>query len=193
MKHEIELKFRIGNPREVREKLRALGAVFEGRVFERNVTFDDPERGFGKVKLLRVRDAGKVSITFKGEPESGRFKKRKEIEIVSDDFGRSAALLKELGFEEAWRYEKERETWKLGNVEVVIDRLPFLGWWVEIEGSRETDVESAAGKLGFDISEGTGETYKRLFMDFCREKGIAAEHMLFSEEKEFREKGFIKR
>ncbi len=185
MKHEIEIKFKIDNPEEIREKLKSLGAVFHGKVFERNVTFDDPERDFGRGgKLLRIRDNGRVTITFKGKPEeNSKFKKRLEIEIVSDDFEKSVRLLKELGFQEVWRYEKERETWKLGNVEIVIDLLPFIGWWMEIEGN-EKEIEETAKKLGLDISKGITDTYKKIFLDFCKEKGIKQEHMVFDYRKD---------
>ncbi|HDD72515.1 MAG TPA: class IV adenylate cyclase [Candidatus Aenigmarchaeota archaeon] len=180
MKQEIEIKFKIENPGEIRESLRRLGAVFEGRVFERNVTFDNPDRGFGNEdKILRVREDSKVTITFKGpQDENSRFKKRLEIEVTTSDFEKSVMLLRELGFQEAWRYEKERETWRLGNVEIVIDRLPVIGYWIEIEGE-EGEIEKVAEKLGLDISQGTNKTYKRIFLDFCRENGIEKEHMVF--------------
>ena len=176
---EIEVKFRISDPEEIRIKLKQIGAVSKGRVNERNITFDDPERDFGNdVKMLRIRDNGKVTITYKGKPQESRFKHRKEIEIHSDNYETSVELIKSLGFEPAWAYEKVRESWFLGETYITIDKLPHMGYWIEIEGSEE-DIDKTIETLGLNPQEGSSKTYKRIFQEFCEQNNMEFGDMVF--------------
>ena len=176
---EIEVKFKISDPEEIRKKLKKMGAISKGSVNEKNITFDDPERDFGNdVKMLRVRDDGKVTITYKGKPKEGKFKKRREIEILSDNYEASVELIKSLGFKPAWSYQKIREGWLLGETYITIDKLPQMGYWMEIEGTEE-EIDSVIQSLGFNPDEGTSKTYKRIFQEYCEKNNIEFGDMVF--------------
>ena len=70
------------------------------------------------------------------------------------------AILVALGFSPALVYEKRRQTWKLGNTEVVIDVLPF-GLFLEIEG-RVSDIKAVERKLGLKGLRAENATYPQL-------------------------------
>jgi adenylate cyclase class 2 len=179
MHDEIEVKFRISDPEDMRSKLKKTGAYTRGSVTERNITFDGKEGEFGNdMKMLRVRDDGKVTITYKGESQKSRFKHRKELDLNTDDFSKSVEMLKSLGFQPAWSYEKVRENWFLGKALISIDRLPNLGYWLEIEGSEE-DIDKTIEALGLNPGEGITKTYRKIFQEYCEHNNMEFQDMVF--------------
>lgn len=168
---EIELKFALSDPAAFRTSLMALGAIDDGTVFEENVVLDEPSgRLAARGELLRVRSAERAVVTFKA-PRAGdpRFKVREELELAVDDAAAACALFERLGFTRVRRYEKRRQTWRLGATIVTVDELPF-GTYCEIEGTPEAIAEVAA-RLGLDLAQGLRQTYVELYDDLCRADG----------------------
>lgn len=159
---EVEVKFRVADLPALRMRLVRLGAVRQHRVYEQNLVFDQPDRRFQAAgQLLRLRRADEVTtLTFKSPLPSERFKVRQEIEVHVDDFERMRALLEALGYQVTATYEKYRESWRLGMVEVELDELAF-GTFVEIEGT-EAAIESVAGQLGFSMADAIAKDYLQL-------------------------------
>lgn len=150
---EVEVKFLLGGKTAVRDRLLALGATLKKeRVLERNVRFDTPdEQLLQRWQLLRLRQDTAVRLTFKAptDADSGsQVKVMEELEVSVSDFATAAAIFRRLGFEEKQVYEKWRETFALGGVEVVVDELPF-GDFVELEGD-EANIVAVAQQLGLD-------------------------------------------
>lgn len=136
-----------------RETLLAAGARLERpRVYERNVRYDTvDDRLLQRDELLRLRQDTVARLTFKGVDQStgqSEAKVREEIEVEVEDFDRVASIIKRLGYEPKQVYEKYRETFWLGEVEVVLDEMPF-GNFVELEGEEEV-IKAAANHLGLD-------------------------------------------
>jgi len=105
--------------------------------------------------FIRVRDEGdKVTLTFKrrADQAASSIDSVKELEVEVSDFDKTVELFSEAG----WRYktfqESRRETWKLGDVEIVIDEWPWLEPYIEIEGESEEAIKEVAAKLGLDWS-----------------------------------------
>ena len=152
MNTEIEVKFVNVNHDTVREKLNEIGAQLEQpmRLMKR-VTIDSGELK-AKNAFLRVRDQGdKVTLTYKQFDElsvSGA----KEIEVTVSDFDETVKLLAAAGLPHGSFQETQRETWKLGTTEIVLDLWPWLNPYIEIEGQSEDDVKAVARSLGFDWS-----------------------------------------
>lgn len=147
---EIEVKFLVADEGALRQRLEAAGAQqVRRRVHEHNVRFDDEGGTLLKEgKLLRLRQDDAARLTFKGVAQSDRLsqaKVREELETTVGDFDLAMAILERLGFKPQQVYEKYRETFRLGDVEVVLDELPF-GRFVELEGS-EADIRDAAHRL----------------------------------------------
>lgn len=150
---EIEVKFLVDELAALRRRLLVLGAgQHKPRIHERNVRFDNPWDGLRmQGKLLRLRQDATARLTYKGEPQTAvdsEARVREELEIEVGDFQTTFDLLQRVGFEPKQLYEKYRETFHFGQVEVVLDELPF-GDFVEIEGG-EAEIRAAAAALDLD-------------------------------------------
>ena len=128
---EIEVKFRISDPDEIRKRLMAAGAECRGSVFERNVMFDTPdERLLKEDKLLRIRKSNGCIVTYKGPRDHDHeFKKRTEVNFDVKSPEMMEAMFRGLGYLPKHMYEKKRETWELSGTEVVIDEVPVMGFF----------------------------------------------------------------
>ncbi len=163
MHHENEVKFRLQDPEPIRKLLKKLDAKNKGKFLEHNVCLEGGAISREKGNFLRVRKANKVTVTFKDKIVEGKkFKNRREVEMEVPDFGKAVQLFHDIGLRDYWRYEKERETWLLDGVEIVIDRLPELGYYIEIEGT-DDEIEATARKLGLNIREGITSTYHSIW------------------------------
>ena len=153
MKKEIEAKFVNINIDAIRKKLTAAGAKLTHPMRTmRRVTIDAPIMK-QKRAFVRVRDEGdKMTLTYK-QFDTLSLNGAKEIEVTVSDFDATIALLAEAGLTYGSLQESRRETWRLDNVEVVIDEWPWLNPYIEIEGPMENDVIAAAQKLGFDWND----------------------------------------
>jgi adenylate cyclase, class 2 len=162
---EIEKKYRLFKEQrvEILRRLAEMGANREGEDFEVNTLYAgeslDAERS-----ILRLRRIGNRGIlTYKERlPTSSDIKQRREDETRIDDPDAMESILKALGFTRALLYEKRRETWRLGETEIVIDELPF-GLFMEIEGA-EDDIRGVESKLAIKDLRTENETYPRLVL-----------------------------
>jgi adenylate cyclase class 2 len=148
---EVEVKFLVEDLEAVRHRLAALGAtISKPRLFERNVRYDNIWDGLGrKGHLLRLRQDDDARLTFKGlppAPVASEARVREELEVTVSDFATMERLLERIGFTPRQVYEKYRETWQAGDVEAVLDELPF-GDFVELEGPEEA-LQPLAQRLG---------------------------------------------
>lgn len=171
MPREIELKFRLDAPDALRAALRARQAARGPVVHEVNRLFDTPDArlrsaGCGlRIRLAEMLDppgAARAWLTFKGPRAPGLVKVRPEHETAVEDAEALAAILAGLGYREAVVYEKRRETWHVSMCEVVIDELPRLGWFAEIEGPSEAAVQELAAALALPAGAVEPESYVAL-------------------------------
>ena len=184
---EIEAKIKVDSHDAVRAKLVALGAQCVGRVLETNHIFDDADRTLlASGSGLRIRtccvldgDAPPATITYKGPRQPGPLKNREEIQISLDDAQAGRALLVKLGFVEALRFEKRRETWRLDDCHIELDELPYLGCYVEIEGPEEQAIRRTQQAVDLAERETICETYIALLVEHCRRNNLPADHIVF--------------
>ncbi|MFC1590483.1 class IV adenylate cyclase [Candidatus Omnitrophota bacterium] len=99
---------------------------------------------------------------------SKRFKVMNEIEVPTDDFHNLKFILEKLGYRVDGFKEKRRHTYHLNKVNVLIDRLPFLGNWMELEG-RSRHIEKAARRLKLKMRDSNNLSYGQLFSRFLKE------------------------
>ena len=134
---ETELKFYIPDEQDLRGRLMQLGAAcINQRTFEHNVRYEDEDGRLQKNRcLLRLRQDRQTTLTFKSSPHDAdpRFKVYHEREVHLDDFDTMDAILGALGFGRRQIYQKWRETWRLNDVELCVDTMPY-GSFLEIEG-----------------------------------------------------------
>jgi adenylate cyclase class 2 len=191
MSLEIEAKFRVDSHDAVRARLEALGAERLGAVKEINHIFDNSEHSLLaadcglRVRAIEVIDGEPqaATITYKGPRQPGALKVREEIETTVGDAGPARGILRALGFTEAVRFEKRRESWRWGGCEIELDELPHLGCYVEIEGPKETAVTRAQGELGLEAAEPIRASYIALLIDYCRGHGLNTRRVTFAEER----------
>ncbi|MCA9976162.1 MAG: class IV adenylate cyclase [Anaerolineales bacterium] len=145
---EVEVKFLAVDLEQVRAKLAEVGAVLtKARVYERNVRFDTADEALRqRDELLRLRQDTAVTLTFKGRSleaeQQSEAKVREELEVQVSDYETAVAIIQRLGFTPQQVYEKYRETWRLHDVEIVLDELPF-GQFIELEGTEAAIKETA--------------------------------------------------
>lgn len=153
MKNEIEAKFVNIDINTIRSKLQDVGAVLVQPMRDmQRVTIDTPDLK-KKDAFVRIRNEGdKTTVTYK-QFNSLSLDGVKEIEIKVDDFNTTVALFKEAGLVYGSLQESRRETWKLSDVEIVIDEWPWLNPYIEIEAPSEELVISTSEKLGFNWSD----------------------------------------
>jgi len=156
MKTEIEVKFLHVDFDDIRERLSALGATMTQpmrlmrRALLRTPDMSDPLRdGF-----IRVRDEGdKVTLTYKQFGEKPSLTGAKEIEVVVSDFQATLDIFAQADLASTSFQETRRETWRLGEAEVVLDEWPWVDPYIEIEGGSEELVKATAKDLGFDWND----------------------------------------
>ncbi|MBK8915748.1 MAG: class IV adenylate cyclase [Phycisphaerales bacterium] len=172
MPQEIEQKFTLRDADALRSRLRAIAARRESLVLEQNTLFDDRAaslRGRGCGLRLRSatdeRNVARHHLTFKGPLAStGALRSREELETDVADPAVLVAILHRLGYSPRVRYEKRRETWTLpaDSALVLIDELPRLGMFVEVEAPSASDVKRVAGLLNLPDTDAEERTYVAL-------------------------------
>lgn len=149
MKTEIEVKFCDIDIDAMREILARAGAVCEQPMRLMRRVIIETDKLAEHNAFVRVRDEGdRATLTYKQFDEAS-LTGAKEIEVTVSDFDATVALLGQVDLIHKSFQESRRETWKLGDVEVVIDEWPHLNAYIEIEGESEESVKRAAEALGF--------------------------------------------
>ena len=179
MGNEIEAKMRVPDHGPLRERLRDARATRLGTVMELNTFFDAPDRALlAADKGLRVRytcdfETGdqRHVITYKGPQQEGQVKNREEVEIVADDGEQASLLLQRLGYAPTLSFEKRRETWRLDECEIVLDELPQLGCFVEIEGPDEEAVLEVRESLDLDDRPLVKQSYISMVDELLKSTG----------------------
>ncbi len=167
MATELESKIRVSSHEPIRERLRAAGAAYVGRVLETNRILDDDDgrllrEGCGlRIRCIDVLDGRgpKPTITFKGRKSPGRFKQREEWESEIEDADAMASIFAALGFSDRIIFEKRRESWRLGACSVELDEVQKLGLFVEVEGPDEAAIDAVLSLLALSDQPSIQESY----------------------------------
>ena len=195
---EIEVKLRVDRPEELIRRIRSLGAVCDGRVFERNTLYDtaggDVRR---QARVLRVRTetpaasslvrAGRQAavVTSKAPMDAGagrrsRYKEKLERELPIRDVRGFETALGRIGLRATFVYEKYRSIFHLGGsrgLHLCVDETP-VGTILELEGAPKA-IDRAAKALGFTQKEYIRGTYWDLYAADCRRCGVKPQNMMF--------------
>lgn len=183
---EIEVKFRVDDPKALEAALRGLGFQCETpRTFERNVLFDTPDHRLrGSRQILRLRRYGErwvvthKQITPKDSPDA-RHKERIETETEVADGDAIASIFGTLGYTPSFTYEKWRSEWSDGTGHCVIDETP-IGQYAELEGPPEW-IDRTLDVLKVHPGTTTTLSYGRLFEQWQQQTGSRVQNMSFAE------------
>lgn len=165
---EIEVKIRIDNLKEVREKILKLNAEQKGRSFDEDVYYDfDDGRIRNADKVFRLRN-NKI-VAFKGPQMGKNVMDREEIEMELDG-DKFREIMSKIGIKPIRKKQKYRETFKFKEGEVVIDETP-IGNYLEIEGPEEFIIDITK-KIGFSEKDHIIKTYSQLAKEYYKKEGI---------------------
>lgn len=179
---EIEIKLKVESHEPVRQRLAALGAVHVGAVRETNIFFDRADRSLRKADSgLRVRMTANAEgpskealLTFKGPAAAGGLRSREAFDLHVNPGEQMVPLLKALGFEQLFLFEKDRDSWRLGECLVELDTLPVFGHFLEIEGPSEAAVRAMQVRLGMGEMKEHGASYAKMVEEWVKAKGERA-------------------
>jgi adenylate cyclase class 2 len=189
---EVEIKLRISDPVALLERIRALGAVSKGRVFEQNTIYDTRHGDFRRVgRLLRLRVENppgrkghsrplRAILTSKAPAPGAAESHYKEVLENETRLGNARGWpgkLRSLGFRPSFRYEKYRTAFVLPGLALDLDETP-IGTFLELEGSPRA-IDRASKALGFTKRDYIRATYGALYATECRHRGRRPGNMIF--------------
>lgn len=163
--YEIEVKFHIAYPQMFTDHLHELGAeIIRPRHHENNLRLDFPDGRLGADRqILRLRKDDHAWLTFKGPADiSAEVVVRPEYEVQISDFDTMQTILRALGFQTIAIYEKFRTMWRLDDVIVTLDEMPY-GFFSELEGPGEDNLKVVADKLGLNWQRRCLDSYLGIF------------------------------
>lgn len=165
MAQEIETKFKLYSVAKLKNKLKEIGAKFISKHLERDIYYNNAksERCLESIRLRTIGKGGIFTIKeYLNSKESNIYKIRKEFEVSINDTEVFNDMLSKLGFKFSFRKEKVRETYVCKRAKICIDKLPYLGYYIEIESSKRK-IKRTAALLGFDVKDAICDTYMDIF------------------------------
>jgi len=178
---EREIKLYIQDLPALAERLRISGAEqVRERILERNLRLDTPGNDLkAEGRLLRLRKDDQIRVTYKdrAKVEDGIIARR-EIEFIADDLEAARKLFEALGYQVIVVYEKYRAVFRMGDVMVALDELPY-GNFVEIEAPNNTLIQGVVQMLGLDGSKAVGTNYLGLFDRLKAKLGLRFNDLIF--------------
>ncbi len=184
-RQEIEIKFVVSNVATLRSALEHAGAISQGLQEEQNIRLDDAEHSLSArgivLRLRHTRSAqGEAHTLTVKMPQAGTdaaFSVRREAEVAINDAEAMLAALAMLGYTPYWRYEKRREIFHWGEVEVALDEMPF-GWFLELEGPPQA-IRNLAAQLSLRLEDGLTLSYAAIFENVRRALGLDIPDLTF--------------
>jgi adenylate cyclase class 2 len=159
--YEYKLKFDDDITEEyIRKKLKKLKAKHYKPIIFKIKTFNHPIK---KDMYIRLRDEGyKKTFTIK---KNLKDKFVDEFEIIIDNIDTAEQMLLLLGCKLKYEVEKIREIYKYNDIEIVLDSLPGLPTYFEIEAPSLKELNTFCKELNIDISKQAGDsiTYDNIY------------------------------
>jgi adenylate cyclase class 2 len=189
MSYEVELKFPLADAAAVealRQRLVSLQAEPGEPLDQRDIYFNHPSRDFARTdEVFRLRCVGEETfLTYKGPLLDALAKTRRELEIptASGQFAREQLreMLVSLGFREVRDVVKRREPfhlhWQNRDLEVVLDDVRDLGWFVELEILADDSDRDAARDCLVSLSQALqlGPAERRSYLRLLLERDHGA-------------------
>lgn len=143
---EIELKYKIDNPKTIEERLSKLKAKFVKEFRGIDSYFLVPENTNG-MKYLRVREKdGKSRLDYHYVNST---LDTDEWETEIEDCETMKEILRKIGHTDDVIVDKMRKVYNYKNSEIVIDNVKGLGYFVEIESPSEKELFEIEKEMGF--------------------------------------------
>lgn len=192
--NEMEIKIQIGSEEHFRKVFDACNALCGAplsHVLQMDEYYDTADGQLRKQDLvIRIRsNGGKKTIALKSprvELPSG-ITNRIELEFVSAAEENVHEQLTSQGLNPHEAAEKERWTFIYKNCEIALDKLPFIGAFIEIEGPSETEIHEMVHLLNLSENQVVRQNYGELMKAKFRELQLplASIQATFKKELEF--------
>lgn len=189
---ELEVKIRLNSLehlQQIFERCQQLFGPPTSHVMQLDEYFDTEDRQLKKQDLvIRIRSIeGQKIIALKSprvQLPSGA-SERIELEFAAAEGEAVINQLKHQGLGVRQSSEKERWTFAHHEVEVMLDHLPFLGAFIEIEGPSENAIQEVLALLQLSSKAIERKNYGELMSEKLQELGISNMHATFSKEAQF--------
>jgi len=176
---EIEIKFPLQNPEEVISKLNSIAEITKQDVEQEDTYFVPPHRNFVKAnpikEWLRIRKSVKGTVlNYKNwHYKDGKTTHCDEYETIVTNVKALEQIFNSLNLNPVIIVNKKRSTWALDRVEVAVDHVEGLGWFIELEAKDEFESVEAAtkhlhntlGKLEAKVGEQDYKGYPYLLLE----------------------------
>jgi adenylate cyclase class 2 len=162
---ELEVKYYLQDRLALEGRLKTARAeIVQPRTHEVNLRFDTP--GYDLLhthQVLRLRKDQNYHVTYKDQGrDEGGARLRREIEFTVNDFEVARQFFEALGYVVILMYEKYRTTYRMGEVLVTLDEMPY-GDFSEIEGPQPGSIQQASQALALNWERRILDSYTALF------------------------------
>lgn len=161
---EYEAKFLDINVKEMREKLKSLGAdiIHKKKLYKRAAynLCKETVRGYTRVR----KENDKVTMTTK--IFDSKYPQEYEI-TINNTFKEGVAFLSSLGINKTAYQETLREKWKhpLAH-EITFDTLPGIPTYMEVDCESEENLEKLIKMLGLDITKKRYGSFDKTYLEY---------------------------
>ena len=164
MQTEFEVKVLDIDVEKMISKLSILGAKRIGEKFQKRFVynFNPPKEN----SWIRLRTDGKRTTMAIKEIQNDNIDGTKELEIDVGDFKKTNLFLEKLGYIAKAYQENRRISYILDDVEIEIDFWPKIPPYLEIEARSVAKVELMIKKLGFNRSQATSISVRKVYKKY---------------------------
>ncbi len=183
-KIETEIKLKVEDAVAAAARIEATGArLSHARELEDNQLYDFPDhRLMERGAMLRVRTLERQTLlTYKDRArlEAG-LKSRREVEsaLPATEAEPLTEILRNIGLQPLFRYQKYRTTWEAGGLLITLDETP-IGAYIELEGAKPL-IDQMASRLGYRTEDYISSSYRDLYVHFLADRQAPLDRMLFT-------------
>lgn len=160
---EYEMRMLEISIEDIVSQLEKLGAKKKGIYHQKRYVYDfiPPQKG----RWIRLRYNGFSTTLAIKEIKSLQIDGTNELEIVVSDFDETNRILQKLGYKPRTFQENFRIEYSLNGVNFDIDKWPLIPPYVEIEGTSEHEVLTAANALNIPQTKLTTKDVDSIYND----------------------------
>ncbi len=168
MLFETEIKIKLGSDERLTSVLSLCTNLYGAGEFLIQVDeyFDTPSQILKNEDLtLRIRTInGVIKVAMKNSREriTEAIHKRIELEFTAADEGEVRDQITRQGLITAAIYEKHRWKFRTEDSKIVVDKLPFMGTFVEVEAANPRKINKILNLLNLSTEDAVGENYTEL-------------------------------
>jgi len=173
---EVEIKFPLNNPKTVIKKLNSIAKRIKSDDCQKDVYFIPSHRNFIKQEpvseWLRIREGKRGTVLNYKKWHSTGGVSCDEFETSVDNIVALKRIFQSLDFNQLITVEKTRSSWDYNDVEISIDKVTELGWFIELEAKNESSIGEAKEllykalkELNADVGPQDFKGYPHLILD----------------------------